>query len=80
MDWHRFSESGEATYFLFTKLKNDRTVKIPNLQRCEAKVLSKIEMIAQDHFILLDPDQWLAHKQFSKTEHDNVHNTLVNDE
>ena len=55
MDWNRFKDS-EVSYFLFTKLRKDRVVKMPNTEANEAKALREIEKIARDHFSVLASD------------------------
>ena len=42
IDWNRFKDS-EVTYFLFTKLKKDRVIKMPVTEQNETKALKMIE-------------------------------------
>jgi len=55
MDWGRFKDS-EVQYFLFTKLRKDRVVKMPSPEQNELKALREIEKIARDHFSVLASD------------------------
>lgn len=52
MDWSRFKNS-EVSYFLFTKLKKDRVVKMPIPEQIESKAHREIEKIAREHFTVL---------------------------
>ena len=76
MDWSRFKDS-EVSYFLFTKLKKDRVVKMPNPETNEAKALREIEKIARDHFSTLASDSSMAFEQISEAEHRNVYNRSI---
>ena len=55
MDWSRFKDI-ESSYFLFTKLKKDRIVKMPNPEQNEAKALREIDKIAREHFTVMAYD------------------------
>ena len=54
IDWQRF-RNPDTTYFLFTKMKRDRVVKVPTPEQNEANALRHVLSMAS-HFPLQNTD------------------------
>lgn len=72
IDWDRFRNK-ETTYFLFTKMKRDRKVKVPNPEENEAAALKVVLGLTQ-HFPLVNSDLGLNSTRNLDQWHETVDN------